>query len=257
MDLRPGHVPRARRRGGGPSGLRGDRLPHRAVRRRDRADRGGQSAHRRGARASSSEITIYPAKHFVTPEDEVERAVDGIRKELGERLEVLKGRGQAPRGPAAQLPHRVRPGAAPRGRLLPGDRELLPPPLRAQAGRAALQPPRLLPRGLPRGRRRVPRHRAPDRGHVRGRPLAQGDPGRLRLPPALGARQPAAPLRGVRDDWCSGRSSSPPPRPGTSSTKTARRGGGADHPAHRPRRSRGRGRRPTGPGGGPPGARSR
>ncbi len=33
---------------------------------------------------------------------------------------------------------------------------------------------------------------AADRRHVQGRPRAQGEPGRLRLPPALGARQPAA-----------------------------------------------------------------
>ena len=34
--------------------------------------------------------------------------------------------------------------------------------------------------------------------HVQGRPLAQGDAGRVRLPPAVGARQPAAALRGIR-----------------------------------------------------------
>ncbi len=36
------------------------------------------------------------------------------------------------------------------------------------------------------------------RRHVQGRPLAQGEPGRLRLPAALGAGQPAAQVRGVR-----------------------------------------------------------
>ena len=36
------------------------------------------------------------------------------------------------------------------------------------------------------------------RGHVPGRPLAQGGAGRVRLPPAVGLRQPAAHLRGVR-----------------------------------------------------------
>ena len=34
-------------------------------------------------------------------------------------------------------------------------------------------------------------------GHVRGRPVAQADARRLRLPAPLGARQPAAPLRRV------------------------------------------------------------
>src|SRR5205085_12241948 len=36
----------------------------------------------------------YPAKHFVTPEARVREAVEGIRKELDERLEVLKREGK-------------------------------------------------------------------------------------------------------------------------------------------------------------------
>jgi excinuclease ABC subunit B len=37
-----------------------------------------------------SEITIYPASHFVTPADKIERAVKTIRQELIERLEELR-----------------------------------------------------------------------------------------------------------------------------------------------------------------------
>ena len=65
------------------------------------------------------------------------------------------------------------------------------------AGRAAVHAARLLPGRLPAGHRREPRHRPADRRHVPRRPLAQGDAGRVRLPPAVGARQPAAQLRGV------------------------------------------------------------
>jgi len=36
------------------------------------------------------EITIYPASHFVTPEDKIERAIKTIREELVERLEELR-----------------------------------------------------------------------------------------------------------------------------------------------------------------------
>ncbi len=36
------------------------------------------------------EINIYPANHFVTPEDKIERAIKNIRKELVERLEELR-----------------------------------------------------------------------------------------------------------------------------------------------------------------------
>ena len=67
----------------------------------------------------------------------------------------------------------------------------------APAGRAALHAARLLPRRLPARHRRVPRDRAAAARPVRGRPLPQGDPGRARLPAAVGGRQPAAALRGV------------------------------------------------------------
>ncbi len=40
------------------------------------------------------EMYIYPAKHFVTPEERVKQAVEGIRGELDERLEVFKTEGK-------------------------------------------------------------------------------------------------------------------------------------------------------------------
>jgi excinuclease ABC subunit B len=40
------------------------------------------------------ELYVYPAKHFVTPEDRIKQAVEGIRGELEERLEVFKGQGK-------------------------------------------------------------------------------------------------------------------------------------------------------------------
>ncbi|MCF8001365.1 MAG: excinuclease ABC subunit UvrB [Halanaerobiales bacterium] len=36
------------------------------------------------------EINIYPASHFVTPEDKIERAIENIKEELVERLEELR-----------------------------------------------------------------------------------------------------------------------------------------------------------------------
>src|SRR3546814_16947305 len=55
---------------------------------------------------------------------------------------------------------------------------------------------------LPAGRRtagggRVARHRAAARRDVQGRPLAQGNPGGVRFPPAVGDGQPAVALRGM------------------------------------------------------------
>ena len=65
------------------------------------------------------------------------------------------------------------------------------------AGRAPVLPDRLLPQGLRLLHRRVAPDRAADRRHVRGRPLAQVDARRLRLPAAERAGQPAADVRRV------------------------------------------------------------
>jgi excinuclease ABC subunit B len=40
------------------------------------------------------EVVIYPAKHFIVSEDLLDRAVDGIQTELGERLAELKAQGK-------------------------------------------------------------------------------------------------------------------------------------------------------------------
>src|SRR5262245_39071064 len=40
------------------------------------------------------ELYVYPAKHFVTPEERIRQAVEGIRGELEERLGVLKNEGK-------------------------------------------------------------------------------------------------------------------------------------------------------------------
>ncbi len=45
-------------------------------------------------RAELDRVTIYPAKHFVASKERVEQAVAGIRKELAERLQVLKDEGK-------------------------------------------------------------------------------------------------------------------------------------------------------------------
>src|SRR5262249_46244723 len=45
-------------------------------------------------RGGLDELYIYPAKHFVTPEERIRTAVDGIGKELEARLEELKSQGK-------------------------------------------------------------------------------------------------------------------------------------------------------------------
>src|SRR5437016_943049 len=39
-------------------------------------------------------LALYPAKHFVTPEPRLMTALDAIRNELGERLDVFRGEGK-------------------------------------------------------------------------------------------------------------------------------------------------------------------
>ncbi len=88
--------------------------------------------------------------------------------------------------------------------------------------------------------------RAADRGDVQRRPRAQADAGGARLPPPLGARQPAAQVRGVGGAGAEGGvrlRDAGRLRAGAE----RRRGGGADHPPDRAARPGG---------GGPAGARS-
>src|SRR6185503_8875317 len=44
--------------------------------------------------ATMDEMYVYPAKHFVTPEDRVRTAIIGIEQELNERLEFFKKEGK-------------------------------------------------------------------------------------------------------------------------------------------------------------------
>ena len=155
------------------------------------------------------------------------------------------GRGQDPGGGAPEAAHQLRPGDAARDGYLLGYRELLAPPGRPRAGLAPLDAARLLPRRLPAAGRRVAhRHPAGPR-HVRRRPLAQRGAGRLRLPPALGAGQPAAALRRVRGPHQAGRLRLG--HAGTVRVRALRAGGRADHPPDRPARPHYRGPPDRGP----------
>ena len=142
-------------------------------------------------------IAVYPKTHFVTSRDRTKLAVGTIKQELEWFRGQLESEGQAPRGAAPSSADDVRPRDDQGDRLLPRDRELRAPPDRAHARRAAADAARLPARGRAGDRRREPPDRAAGPRHVCRRPLAQGSPGRVRLPAAVGARQPAAELRGV------------------------------------------------------------
>src|SRR6266851_4422331 len=137
----------------------------------------------------------FRVKGDVVADDRARRFRDppragGERQAAGDRREDARG---AP-APAA---HGIRPRDDAGARLLQRDRELLAHPRRTRPRDAPVHPARLFPQGLRRLRRRIAPDYPADRRDARGRPLAQANAGRLRLPPAVCARQPAASVRRV------------------------------------------------------------
>ena len=177
--------------------LRRDRVPDRPVRRRGRAPAGVRSAHRRDPPGRHRARRDLAGVALQRPRGDDRGRGGGDRARAERALRRARGPGQAARVPSPAAAHPVRHGDAPRARVLQRDRELLADPRRARARFAAVLPARLLPRGLRLLHRRVPPDRAADRRHVRGRPLAQADPRRLRVPAAERDGQPAADLPGV------------------------------------------------------------
>ena len=184
------------RRDRGAAGEPGERVPRLVLRRRGRADHALRPAHRRGAGEAGQrrDLAGHRVRHLEA-DDRARRRRDPARAERA--LEGARVRGQDARGAPAPAAHRVRPRDDEGARLLQRDRELLADPRGPSAGVAPVHAPRLLPRGHGRLRRRVAPDGAAARRYARGRPLAQADPRRLRLPAAVGARQPAAALRRV------------------------------------------------------------
>ena len=190
------HVPRARRHAGGLPGLRRDRVPRAAVRRRGRAPAALRPADGRADRRR--------------PRARRDLAGHALQRQGGD--DGARGGGDRPgaqRAPPGSRPRAscssrtgcasarsttwrccARSGSARASRTTRGSST-------GGARLAPVLPARLLPRGLRLLHRRVPPDRAADRRHVRGRPLAQVDAGRLRLPAAVGDGQPPADLRGV------------------------------------------------------------
>ena len=102
-----------------------------------------------------------------------------------------------------------------------------------EPGLAAVDAAGLLPAGLAADRGRVAHDDPAGRRHVQERPDPQGDPGRLRLPAPVRARQPAADVRGVRGARQPGDLRLGHARPVRARAERADRG--AADPAHRHR----------------------
>ena len=128
-------------------------------------------------------VALFPKTHYVTPHERLERAIEGIQLELAERLAELSDQGKLLE--SQRLEQRTRfdlemlreigycHGIENYSRHLTG----------RAPGDAAADPARILPGRLPAGGRREPPDHPAGARHVPRRPLAQADPGRLRLPP--------------------------------------------------------------------------
>ena len=191
-----GSLPGARRGAGDHAVLRRDGLPDRPLRRRDRGGPALRPADRRGDRRDRPRLGLAGVALRDQRRDGRARGRrDPRRTGIADRR--TRERRQTAGGPPAAPAHLLRPRDDQRARLHLGDRELLADPRRPRTRHPAAHPDRLLPRRLHLLRRREPPDDPADRRHVPRRPLAQADPGRLRLPPALGDRQPAAEVRRV------------------------------------------------------------
>ena len=149
------------------------------------------------------ELVVFAATHYVAGDETMQRAIVSIEdRAAGQRLAELQAEGKLLE--AQRLRMRTQ-----------HDLEMLAEVgvcngienySRHLDGRSAGEPPYTLldffPADFLTVHRREPRGRPPDPRPVRRRPVAQADPGRARLPPPLGPRQPPAHLRRVhRARW--------------------------------------------------------
>ena len=141
---------------------------------------------------------VYPAKHFVTPEERLARAVESIREELTVRHEQLLQQGRLVE--AQRLKTRCEYDLEMLAEI--GYCSGVENYSRHLSGRQPGERPAALLDFFPREFLvfidEVARHGAAGGSDVRGRSLAQGSAGRAWVPAALGPGQPAAHLRRVR-----------------------------------------------------------
>ena len=143
-------------------------------------------------------FTVFPSSHYVTGRQKVLDAIEKVKVELVQTKDAFVA--QMKLIEAQRIEQRTRfdlemmteigfcKGIENYSRHLSGRRR----------GRAAADADRLPAVALAGLHRREPRDDPAGRRHVQGRPGAQGESRQLRLPAAVGARQPAAALRRVR-----------------------------------------------------------
>ncbi len=141
------------------------------------------------------ELFVYPAKHFVMPEERIAAAIDAIKQELEERLEVLRSQGKLLEAQRLNARTRFDIEMMLEVGFCPGIENYSRP----LSGRPPGSTPQTLFNFFPddyllfvdESHATVPQVR----GDVRRRSKPQGDAGRARLSPAQRARQPPAQVR--------------------------------------------------------------
>lgn len=149
-------------------------------------------------------VAIYPASHYVASKEKLQRAMVEIQRECDDQVAFFRAHDKLIE--AQRIAQRTA-----------YDLEMLTEIgfcngienySRVIQGRAPGTPPHhaagLFPQGLPHVHRREPCDPAPVPRHVCRRPEPEGRAGELRLPPALGLRQPPPELYGVRPEDQSG-----------------------------------------------------
>ena len=142
-------------------------------------------------------VKIYANSHYVTPKPTLQQAIKSIKSELKQRLDELYATGKLLEAQRLEQRTVFDMEMMEATGSLRRHRELFALSHRPQSRRAAADAVRVPARQRARVRRREPRHRAADRRHVPRRLPAQGDAGRVRLPPALVHGQSPAALRGM------------------------------------------------------------
>ncbi len=119
---------------------------------------------------SKDELQIFPAKHYITPDEKLRRAVVAIEDELEERLQALPEHGKLLEAQRLEQRTRYDLDMLREVGYCNGVENYSRAALRARAGLDAVVPARLLPEGLAADGRRVARHAAAGARDVRRRP---------------------------------------------------------------------------------------
>ena len=122
------------------------------------------------------ELTVFPATHYVTPQEQLNRALVTIEAELEDRVKLLETRGRLLEAQRLRQRTNFDMEMMRETGHVRRHRELLAPPEQSRGRPAPALPARFPARRRAAHRRRVARRRSPDRRHEQGGPRSQDSP---------------------------------------------------------------------------------